>query len=348
MQINEMKQSLTYRWLKVNDAQVEWPFTDKRSYQATASKKEEGITVAAEFSDSDYGLSAEALSRHQEQENLCLEYHFYENGKTEYIQLHQSAAESQLVDRIDLQAEGGSDTTVVIDYTNEAGVEALRHSLLRVSARAGAVLRLIIVQRQTDTAQVYTQLALRLQEGAQVNTTYINIGAASTHLNYHVELLGKEAKHKVDTVYFLEEQQLFDTLYQVKHYGKRSVSDLQSKGVLKDRSKKLFRGVIDFRRGCTGASGNEEEFVTLLSPGAISRSVPILLCTEDDVNGNHASSVGQIEEDPLFYIMSRGIDEEEAKRLLVEAKLFPLLDAIPFDELREAVKAELHERLAAK
>lgn len=348
MQINEMKQSLTYRWLKVNDAQVQWPFTERRPYRGLASKKEDGMAVAADFSDSDYGLSAQALSLHSEQENLCLEYRFSQKGKTQHIHIHQSTAEAQLVDRIDIEAESGSDTTVIIDYTNEKEAQVIRHSLLRVSAQAGAILRLIVVQRQTDTARVYAQLALRLQEGAEVNTTYVNTGAAATHLNYHVELLGKEAKHKVDTVYFLEDQQLFDTLYQVKHEGKRSVSDLQSKGVLKDAAKKLFRGIIDFRRGCTGSVGNEEEFVTLLSPRAISRSVPILLCTEDDVNGNHASSVGQIEEDPLFYIMSRGIDEVEAKRLLVEAKLFPLLDAIPSEELREAVKSELHERLSSK
>ena len=78
------------------------------------------------------------------------------------------------------------------------------------------------------------------------------------------------------------------------------------------KSKKYFRGTIDFLRGGKKAVGNESDVCLLLNKGVHSISVPLLLCKEDDVVGNHASSSGQIDQDMLFYLMSRGFNEAGA------------------------------------
>ena len=83
----------------------------------------------------------------------------------------------------------------------------------------------------------------------------------------------------------------------------------------------------------------------LLDKGVKSDAVPLLLCREDDVQGNHAASAGQVDETQLFYLMSRGFSYSEALKLLVEASFRPVLERIPNTRLREAIDAEIHRRL---
>ena len=109
--------------------------------------------------------------------------------------------------------------------------------------------------------------------------------------------------------------------------GKKTKADVAIAGALQDEAKKAFRGTIDFLRGSKKAVGSEADTCILLSPKVHSISVPLLLCKEDDVVGNHASSAGQIDEDTLFYLMSRGFDYQGAQAIIVESHIRPVVDA---------------------
>ena len=85
------------------------------------------------------------------------------------------------------------------------------------------------------------------------------------------------------------------------------------------------------------SKGSEEEFVTLLDDSVRSIAIPLLLSDEDDVEGLHAASVGKVDEDILFYIMSRGLSLSDAKKLIIESKLTPTIDMIPMESLRNEV-----------
>lgn len=112
-----------------------------------------------------------------------------------------------------------------------------------------------------------------------------------------------------------------------------------------DRSKKTFRGTLDFKKGCKKSKGEEEEYTVLLSPHVINKSVPILLCTEEDVDGQHAASAGRIDENKLFYIMSRGFSETEAKKLVIEAAFNPIINQIPSEEIKNKISTSIRRRL---
>ena len=88
---------------------------------------------------------------------------------------------------------------------------------------------------------------------------------------------------------------------------KKSFSDIHTLGALSDTSKKSFRGTLDFLRGAVASEGAEEDTCLLLDPTVKSISLPLLLCKEDNVVGNHAASAGQIDQNKLFYLMSRGL-----------------------------------------
>ena len=86
---------------------------------------------------------------------------------------------------------------------------------------------------------------------------------------------------------------------------------------------KLFRGSIDFVKGCAGSVGNEKEDVLLLGDDVVNQTIPLILCAEEDVEGNHGASIGELDEKTLFYLMSRGFTKEAAEAMIAGARLQP-------------------------
>ncbi len=114
---------------------------------------------------------------------------------------------------------------------------------------------------------------------------------------------------------------------------------------MKDEARKHFKGTIDFKKGSRKAKGNENEFCMLLSDKARSLALPMLLCAEEDVEGNHSTATGKVGNKELFYIMSRGFSKKDAIKLAVQAKLSQIVDKIENEELRQEIIDEIDNRL---
>ena len=120
---------------------------------------------------------------------------------------------------------------------------------------------------------------------------------------------------------------------------------MQVRGSLLAHCVKIFRGTLDFIQDARGSVGKEDEEVTILSPHARNRSVPLMLSHEGDVDGHHAVSIGRMDADKLFYLMSRGLDERAAQQLIVEASFAPVLMRITDEKLRTEIGDYLERRL---
>ena len=162
-----------------------------------------------------------------------------------------------------------------------------------------------------------------------------------------MHLAGDDARADVWSFYFGDGDRKLDLNYIIRQSGKRTDANMQVRGALLGKSVKNFRGTLDFIEGAKGSVGRENEEVMLLSDGVRNRSVPIMLSHEDDVDGHHAVAVGKMDEEKLFYLMSRGLDLAEARRLVVEAAFHPVLDRIPEAKYREEIEAYLTRRLLA-
>lgn len=121
--------------------------------------------------------------------------------------------------------------------------------------------------------------------------------------------------------------------------------DIDVQGALNDNAKKNFKGTIDFKKGCKKAKGNENEYCMLLSDTAKSIALPMLLCTEADVEGNHSTASGKAEKEALFYIMSRGISYKEAIKLIIRARFNKIIERIKDEKLQEKILEEIDRRL---
>ena len=137
-----------------------------------------------------------------------------------------------------------------------------------------------------------------------------------------------------------------DMNYVLVQEGRQTEANLNVYGALLGQADKIFRGTLDFRHGSKGSKGYEKEQVMVLSGQVRNRSVPLMLSGEDAVEGHHAVSIGKMDENKLFYLMSRGLDMAEARRLVVEAAFNPVLDRIGDEELYRELDDYIKERLA--
>ena len=155
----------------------------------------------------------------------------------------------------------------------------------------------------------------------------------------------KRANNEIKTMYLGTKEQLLDINYISEVYGKKGKIDIEVYGALKDNAHKNFKGTIDFKKGCKKAKGNENEYCMLLSKTAKSKALPMLLCSEEDVEGNHSNSAGKIDEQKLYYIMTRGISKEEAQKLIVKAKFNHILENINDENTKQELIEEIDRRL---
>lgn len=251
-----------------------------------------------------------------------------------------------LIDNNLIVAEEGSKLTVVIDYEMEAeDFEAFHNGLTRVIVEANAVLNIIKVQRFNDQSVNFDSNFSIISNQGEVNWIPIELGAKTSITNNENLLAEDGSKANISSVYFADGERKMDLAYKMNHQGRHSFSEIETKGVLKDRAKKVFRGDLYFQKGSSQASGAESEEVLMLDKTVVSDSIPALFSEEDNVEGEHAVSAGQIDQNRLFYLMSRGMNEAEAKRMMIEAAFNPIFDKIPLNELKGSVINDIKTRI---
>ncbi|MCR4598971.1 MAG: SufD family Fe-S cluster assembly protein [Acetatifactor sp.] len=201
-----------------------------------------------------------------------------------------------------------------------------------------AKLHLVLLRKKDAAERCFTDVRVRLEEDAEFTWHRLILGGKETYDNVSVELAGKGSRFAADLGYDLKGEEKADVNCEAIHLGKKSESKIRSFGVLAKKAEKLLRGTIDFRRGCAGAIGNETEDVLLLDDTVHNQSVPMILCTEEDVIGNHGATIGRPEERLLYYMASRGIDEAQALVLLSRAKLEAVLHQIPDEDIQQTIK----------
>lgn len=186
-----------------------------------------------------------------------------------------------------------------------------------VNIGRGGGLKLI----QANVSKTYGRLINRVkgvvENKARFETVQLFPDSGDIYSDLTADLVGQESSADIRCAYFAGGQRQLDANYVVNHYGKISNSSILASGALAGKSSKTFRGTIDFKTGCTGSKGDEREKVILLDEDVVNRSIPLILCTEEDVEGAHGAAIGSLDEEIMFYIKSRGISPEEAKRLVI-------------------------------
>lgn len=188
-------------------------------------------------------------------------------------------------------------------------------------------------------------MKIRVDAGGSVQVNVIYLGGRKNLSSIEIELVGDDSSAEINALYFASDHEKYDMNFVIRQMGKRTTSSMNVYGALGGSADKIFRGTLDFVKGCCGSVGNEKEEIILLSEGVRNRTVPLMLSGEDDVDGHHAASIGRMDEERLFYLMSRGLDEEEAKRLVLEATFAPVVNLIDNEELKSEIQAAINRKV---
>lgn len=250
-----------------------------------------------------------------------------------------------LLEDIEIVANKDTKSTIIIKYLSDDKVQAYHNGILRVNAKQNSNINVILVNLINSNSNNFISIENTFEDNSKINYTIIDFGGKNSITNYYSNLIGEFSENTINTIYLGKENQIFDLNYIGELRGKKSSIDIEVQGALKDNSKKHFKGTIDFKKGCKKAKGNENEACMLLSDTAKSLALPMLLCSEEDVEGNHSNSAGKIGEKELFYIMSRGFELKEAMKLIVRARFNEILQNIKNEDLREEILSEIDKRL---
>lgn len=250
-----------------------------------------------------------------------------------------------LIDNIQITANENTKSNLIIKYESENSIEGYHNGMIKVNAKKESEINVIVVNLLNQTSTNFLAIENLIEDNAKVNFTIIDFGGKSSISNYYSNLVGKESKSNLKTIYIGKGNQILDLNYIDELRGTKSNANIEVQGVLKDNSKKNFKGTIDFKKGCKKAVGSENENCMLLSDTAKSLALPMLLCSEEDVEGAHSTSSGKIGEKELFYIMSRGFNLTEAMKLFVRANFNEILESIKNEELKNQILQEIDRRL---
>lgn len=311
-------------------------------------RESENIEISSEIKNITltYGLGDFLTELVNNKSNCMLKINIEDNKDSKnYIDFKFDDENKDLFENIEIESKENSKSTIIIKYETENEEKYLHNGIIKVIAKENSKLNVIIVNLMNMNSNNFIAIENTIEANAKVNYTIIDFGGKNSITNYYSNLIGEKADNNLNTIYLGKENQLFDLNYIGELRGEKSNINIDVQGALKDVAKKHFKGTIDFKKGCKKATGNENEACMLLSETAKSLALPMLLCSEEDVEGNHSSSAGKIGEKELFYIMSRGFELKEAMKLLVRAKFNKILENIKDEELKEQILNEIDERL---
>jgi Fe-S cluster assembly protein SufD len=239
--------------------------------------------------------------------------------------------------RVWIEAGRGSHAVVVQDHISLGGGAALSNAVTELHVGPGARLEHVLLQRESAATFHLSNTAAQLERDARLGTHVVSLGGRLVRNDLSVLLAGEGAEARLSGLFLCTGERLVDNHTSVDHAVPRGTSRQLYKGVLAGRSRGVFRGRVLVRPGAQQTDARQSNPNLLLSDGAEIDGKPQLEIHADDVKCSHGSAIGRVDENALFYLRARGIDEPAARALLVRGFAAEVLGALPEPALAEAL-----------
>ena len=195
--------------------------------------------------------------------------------------------------------------------------------------------KLVLLLETAQNALLVHDLKVECGKNAVFELTTLLLGDGNAYSDNLVQLCGDKSGLVTEVGYIGKNSQLIDYNIAVNHFGKDTNSEITASGALMDSAKKTFRGTIDFKNGSSGSVGSETETVLMLGDDVVNKTVPLILCAEENVEGTHGATIGELDEATLFYFESRGIDKDTAQNIMARASAEKLIREMNDEEFEK-------------
>lgn len=250
-----------------------------------------------------------------------------------------------LIDKINIEYQDNSYCDFIITYNSiDEGIH-FHHLFENVKSNVGSCGNVTMINMLNNNSSNFIAIENDCLDNSNFTHNIIDISGKTRIYNVFSNVYNN-AKNYLNNIYIGCSNNILDMNYYLNNIGKSSTNHMIVEGVLADNAIKNFRGTIDFLEGSSNSIGDENENCVLLSDDARSRSLPQMLCHEENVFGSHGVSSGKIDSQKLFYIMSRGYSKKESEKLIIIANFIKIINKISDEKVREDLQNIINKILS--
>jgi Fe-S cluster assembly protein SufD len=262
--------------------------------------------------------------------------------------LWSSAIGKATMDRILIVVEDGASATYLHENASstEEG-EAVHVGIVEIILGKNSSLKFVEIQNLGQHVWNFSHERAHIGKDARLDWIFGAVGSHLTKTFSDMYMMGEGSQGRMSGFYIADKDQHLDHDTQQNHMAANTTSDLLFKGALLDQSRSVWQGMIYVAPGAQKTDGYQANRNLILSKEARADSIPGLEILADDVRCTHGATVGQLEEEPIFYLMSRGLPRAEAERLVIDGFFSPIMERVPFEGVRNRFKDMIDRKLGA-
>ena len=252
------------------------------------------------------------------------------------------------IDRITIVLEEGASATYVHENASPTLLgDAVHIGIVEVILGDNATLKFVELQNLGQHVWNFSHERAHIGKDANLDWIFGAVGSHLTKTFSDVYMMGEGSQGRMSGFYFADKGQHLDHDTQQNHMVPNTTSDLLFKGALVDDSRSVWQGMIYVAPGAQRTDGYQANRNLILSKQSRADSIPGLEILADDVRCTHGATIGQLEEEPIFYLMSRGLPREEAEKLVIDGFFSPIMERIPFEGVQNRFKEMIDQKLGA-
>jgi Fe-S cluster assembly protein SufD len=242
--------------------------------------------------------------------------------------------------------ERSSSVTILERQTTGEDVDGERYysGLVEIDAGENSNVQYGSLQNVDEGTYTYTLKRAHADSHATIDWIEGNVGSRLTKSSVETRLLGEGSESQIVGAFFGHDDQHFDVAARVWHEAEHTTADLVTRGVLDDDARSVYEGVQDVGANAWDTSSYQRENTLMLSDESEADASPKLIINNHDTEASHSATVGQVDQQDLFYMTSRGVSPRMARNMLVEGFFVPVLEEIAVEEFRD----DLSELVAAR
>lgn len=232
-----------------------------------------------------------------------------------------------------------------LDSLGDGDVKAIANYAVEVIAEEGAQIKYAAIDRLGKNVTGYISRRGLVKNNATINWSLAVMNDGNVVCDFDSDLKGDGSHAELKAVGISMGRQIQGVDTRVTNFGRNSIGHILQHGVILEKGTLTFNGIGHIIKGAKGADAQQESRVLMLSDQARSDANPILLIDENEVTAGHAASIGQVDPEDMYYLMSRGLDEKTAKRLVIRGFLGSVVSSIPLKSVRDEFIATIDRKL---
>jgi Fe-S cluster assembly protein SufD len=261
-----------------------------------------------------------------------------------YIDVQAMAEGTVSFPHVTLVVEANAEASVVVAFRSPAETPLVVNPQIEVFVGDGARLKLSTVQRFGYETHSITHERVLIGRDANARLGEVGLGGRLGRLHLSLDVAGRGASTDLVGLFFGEQTQTLDYRLFMNHLGSNTSSNVFLKGAVEDQASSVFTGLVKIEKDIAKVSAFETNRNLVLSEGASAHSVPNLEILSNDVICGHGSTVGPLEQEPLYYLMSRGLSKARAARLLVHGFFEEVINRLPHPGLASPVRTAVNRK----